>query len=78
MTYHGVFIRAPAVSSCGSSEAEILGTIDHPKKADCPVIVAVKQGNIIATAFHPELTDDLRWHKYFLDLVIRKKKTAGN
>jgi 5'-phosphate synthase pdxT subunit len=33
------------------------------------VIVAVKQSNILATAFHPELTDDTRWHRYFLGMV---------
>jgi pyridoxal 5'-phosphate synthase pdxT subunit len=33
------------------------------------VIIAVRQAQILATAFHPELTDDLRWHQYFLDMV---------
>ena len=33
------------------------------------VIAAVRQGNILATAFHPELTDDLRWHALFLAMV---------
>ncbi len=33
------------------------------------VIVAVRQGNIIATAFHPEFTNDLRWHSYFVDII---------
>ncbi|AQK60906.1 putative pyridoxal 5'-phosphate synthase subunit PDX2 [Zea mays] len=32
------------------------------------VIVAVRQGNILATAFHPELTSDSRWHRFFLDM----------
>ena len=72
-SYHGVFIRAPAVSECTSATVEVLGTITHQQKRDTPVIVAVKQNNIFATAFHPELTDDLRWHKYFLNLVIKGK-----
>jgi 5'-phosphate synthase pdxT subunit len=38
------------------------------------VIIAVRQGNILATAFHPELTNDLRWHKLLLDMIITKKK----
>jgi hypothetical protein len=36
---------------------------------DYEVAVAVQQGNILATAFHPELTDDLRWHRHFLQMV---------
>ena len=36
---------------------------------DEQVIVAVRQGPILATAFHPELTDDARWHRLFLDVV---------
>ena len=72
-SYHGVFIRAPAVSECSSDNVEVLGTIIHQQRKDTPVIVAVKQDNVIATAFHPELTDDLRWHKYFLNLVIKEK-----
>ena len=75
-SYHGVFIRAPAVSECTSDNVEVLGTILQQQKKDTPVIVAVKQNNVIATAFHPELTDDLRWHKYFLNLVIKEKVTS--
>ncbi|MFZ1769493.1 MAG: hypothetical protein WAU00_09865 [Caldilinea sp.] len=36
------------------------------------VIAAVRQGAVLATAFHPELTDDLRWHAYFLALLHRR------
>jgi len=39
------------------------------------VKVAVKQGNILATAFHPELTKDLRWHKYFFDMIGEWKRS---
>jgi 5'-phosphate synthase pdxT subunit len=35
-------------------------------------VVAVKQGKLLATAFHPELTDDLRFHQYFLDIAAGK------
>ena len=35
-------------------------------------IVAVRQGNIMITSFHPELTDDLRFHKYFVNLIIEE------
>jgi len=60
-SFHGVFIRAPSVIETGK-EVEVLSKFNEK-------IVAVKQGNIIATAFHPELTGDLSMHKYFVDLV---------
>lgn len=57
----GVFIRAPIVSQVGNGVA-VLSEFDGK-------IVAVQQGNLLATAFHPELTDDERVHRYFLSLV---------
>jgi 5'-phosphate synthase pdxT subunit len=57
----GVFIRAPIVSRVGAG-VQVLS--DFAGK-----IVAVQQGNLLATAFHPELTDDTRVHRYFLTLV---------
>jgi 5'-phosphate synthase pdxT subunit len=64
----GVFIRAPWVESNGS-KVEILASIEisgvqHP--------VAVRQGSVLATAFHPELTGDNRVHRYFLEDVCKK------
>lgn len=56
-----VFIRAPYITEVLSDNVEILCEIDSR-------IVAVKEGNIIATSFHPELTDDLKFHKYFISL----------
>jgi pyridoxal 5'-phosphate synthase pdxT subunit len=56
-----VFIRAPWVAERGS-DVEVLAEIDgHP--------IAVRQGNITAVAFHPELTDDARVHELLLDQV---------
>jgi pyridoxal 5'-phosphate synthase pdxT subunit len=57
-----VFIRAPIVSSVGP-EVTVLGTLDDG------TIVAVREGNIVATAFHPELTGDRRLHEWFVQLV---------
>ncbi|WP_330295446.1 pyridoxal 5'-phosphate synthase glutaminase subunit PdxT [Streptomyces sp. NBC_00503] len=57
----GVFIRAPWVESVGAS-AEVLATYDGHT-------VAVRQGNVLATSFHPELTGDDRVHAYFVDMV---------
>ena len=75
--YHGVFIRAPAVISTKNTDVEVLGTVTHEKSGQQEVIVAVKQNNIMATAFHPELTDDLRWHRYFLELVFKNISSDG-
>ena len=62
----GVFIRAPWVESVGGG-AEVLATIGSgPAKGR---IVAVRQGNLLATSFHPELTGDHRVHRFFVDLV---------
>jgi len=58
---HGVFIRAPWVEDCGD-DVEVLA-----RAADR--IVAVRQGPLLATAFHPELTGDPRVHALFADIV---------
>jgi 5'-phosphate synthase pdxT subunit len=58
---HAVFIRAPWVEEAGP-EVEVLAEVDgHP--------VAVRQGNILAVAFHPELTDERRLHEWLVDRV---------
>jgi pyridoxal 5'-phosphate synthase pdxT subunit len=59
---HGVFIRAPMVTGVGP-RAEVLATDPDGRP------VAVRQGRVIATAFHPELTDDRRVHRLLLELV---------
>ena len=64
--YNGVFIRAPAISSA-SDDIEVLAKLNEK-------IVAIKKGNIIGTSFHPELTDDLAVHKYFVNLVKETKQ----
>ncbi len=64
----GVFIRAPWVESHGS-EVEVLSRIEVSGKQHP---VAVRQGRVLATAFHPELTGDNRVHRYFLEEVCKK------
>ncbi|MFC0528469.1 pyridoxal 5'-phosphate synthase glutaminase subunit PdxT [Phytohabitans kaempferiae] len=59
--FHAVFIRAPWVESAGG-EVQVLGRAAGR-------IVAVRQGSLLATAFHPELTGDLRVHRYFVEMV---------
>jgi 5'-phosphate synthase pdxT subunit len=60
--YHAVFIRAPIIESV-SGDAKILASIPDGR------IVAAQQGHLLATSFHPELTNDTRFHEYFLSLV---------
>lgn len=62
--FHAVFIRAPLIESVGSG-VEILA------KVDSGAIVAAQQGKLLATSFHPELTDDGRFHKYFMELAAK-------
>ena len=60
--YNAVFIRAPAIVEFGD-DVKVLSKVDE-------FVVAAEQGNVLALAFHPELTDDLRLHRYFLDRVF--------
>jgi 5'-phosphate synthase pdxT subunit len=57
-----IFIRAPWVESVGST-VEVLATFEHA--------VAVRQGGLLATSFHPELTGDNRIHRFFIESVAR-------
>jgi 5'-phosphate synthase pdxT subunit len=59
--FHAVFIRAPWVAKVGE-DVEVLAAVDgHP--------VMVRQGNIMASSFHPELTNDGRLHRMLIDLI---------
>ena len=58
---HAVFIRAPWVEKVGSG-VEVLARVDG-------MVVAVRQGGLLATAFHPELTGDARVHQLFVKMV---------
>ncbi|WP_340818521.1 pyridoxal 5'-phosphate synthase glutaminase subunit PdxT [Methanolobus sp. WCC4] len=60
--YNAVFIRAPGIIDSGN-DVTILARIDD-------MIVAAEQGNVLALAFHPELTFDTRVHQYFLDKLF--------
>jgi len=64
--FHAVFIRAPWVEDVGP-EVRVMGRVTSGPAAGR--IVAVRQGNLLATAFHPELTGDLRVHRYFVEMV---------
>ena len=60
-----VFIRAPLIERCESGVAVLASLPDG-------TAVAARQGKLLVAAFHPELTDDLRFHRYFLDIVTGK------
>jgi len=67
---HAVFIRAPWVERVGAG-VQVLATVPDVPEAGAAAgrIVAVRQGPVLATAFHPELTGDGRVHRLFCDLV---------
>jgi 5'-phosphate synthase pdxT subunit len=60
--YHAVFIRAPIIESV-HGKAKVLSKLDDGR------IVAAQEGSLLATSFHPELTNDTRFHEYFLSLA---------
>ncbi len=63
--FPAVFIRAPLIENT-SPQVEIFG------KLNSGVVVAVRQGNLLALAFHPELSSDTRLHRYFLESIVGK------
>ncbi len=63
--YHAVFIRAPIIEAANST-VEVQATLPDG------MVVAARQGRLLAAAFHPELTTDLRFHQYFLDIIASK------
>lgn len=71
--YNAVFIRAPAIISVGE-EIEVLSRVVNAKPADgsdpVDVIIAARKDNILVTAFHPEITNDARWHQYFVETIV--------
>jgi 5'-phosphate synthase pdxT subunit len=67
--FHGVFIRAPRVEQAGAA-VEVLGELDGE-----PVLL--REGRVIVASFHPELTDDLRIHERFLELVREERSVRA-
>jgi 5'-phosphate synthase pdxT subunit len=68
--FRAVFIRAPKIEAMGPTVEALARLADNSP-------VAARQDNLLVTAFHPELTTDLRFHQYFLDMVeqVRAKRT---
>lgn len=63
--FHAVFIRAPVVTGVGQG-VEVLAQLEDGR------VVAAQSGHLLATAFHPELTADNRFHQYFLNFIAQK------
>jgi 5'-phosphate synthase pdxT subunit len=63
----GAFIRAPWVADAGP-EVEVLAEVEGK-------VVAVRQGNLLATAFHPELSGEVRLHRWLVDLIAERRAT---
>ena len=71
--FPGVFIRAPLIEEADGA-VEVLARLPNRSGSAEPAsaIVAARQGKLLACAFHPELTEDPRFHQYFLDIVAGK------
>ena len=85
--YPGVFIRAPVVEEVlAPADVQVLaklpGRVDRVRpgmsqasiKDDSGDIVAVRQGNVLGTSFHPELTSDARIHAWWLDQILQSRQ----
>ena len=67
--FSGVFIRAPGIVSIDEPETvDILATLQIGPLQFVPV--ALRRKNLMVTSFHPELTSDLRFHRYFVDMIL--------
>jgi 5'-phosphate synthase pdxT subunit len=69
--FPAVFIRAPAIVEKGPG-VQTLAYLNGG------TVVAAQQGRLLATAFHPELTGDLRFHRYFLGVVVKGKAAIAD
>lgn len=65
--FHAVFIRAPVVTAV-DPQVEVISKLENGQ------IVGVQQGHLLATAFHPELTNDNRLHRYFLSIMDKTRR----
>jgi len=68
--FHAVFIRAPIITKLGPDVTPLAALADG-------TVVAAQRDNLLATSFHPELTGDTRFHRYFLDLVEQRGGLAA-
>lgn len=69
--FHAIFIRAPLIESV-HGRAQVLATLPDGR------IVAAQQDHLLATSFHPELTGDDRFHRYFISMIEKKDRGSVN
>lgn len=69
--FRAIFIRAPIIESVGEG-VEVIAHLEENIDSGNDRIVAARQGNLLATSFHPELTGDDRFHRYFLSMVGKR------
>jgi len=69
LLFRAIFIRAPLITAVGD-RVEVLSRLDDGG------IVAARQDNLLVTAFHPELSADTRFHRYFLAMIDRERGTT--
>lgn len=73
-SFNGIFIRAPMITSVQSENVKILATLSKEARKDRSwtedPVIAIQQNNLLGTTFHPELTNDYRWHLYFLRIIL--------
>jgi 5'-phosphate synthase pdxT subunit len=65
LPFHAIFIRAPLIESVGAG-VDVLARVEKDSEE---VIVAAQQGNLLVTSFHPELSSDDRFHRYFVKMA---------
>ena len=70
--FHAIFIRAPLIEAVGAG-VEVLARAEKDHR---DVIVAARQGNLLVTSFHPELSSDDRFHRYFLKMAEAVSRPA--
>lgn len=73
--FPAVFIRAPVVESVGPGVEVLAALPGEGPGGGRPV--ALRQGSVLGTAFHPELTEDPRFHRYFLEMVRSQRRQSG-
>jgi 5'-phosphate synthase pdxT subunit len=66
--FHAIFIRAPLIEAVHGNAQELARLPDNALKG-AGKIVAAQQGRLLATSFHPELSDDKRFHRYFMEMA---------
>ena len=82
-TFRAIFIRAPAITDVVEGKGvEVLARYvltpeECARSGREDVVVGVRQGNLLATSFHPELTDDMRWHRLFVRMVEDAVASGG-